>query len=81
VLTRVACATTLAARVRDQAELHRLLRHVSSLGLTLLEIIAIDEAGQPLGLHEQVLREHRARRRGMKRDRTGARLQVEHTDA
>jgi hypothetical protein len=80
VLARAVCTTTLAARVRDQAELHRLLRHVTNLGLTLLEITAIDEAGRPLGLHEQVLQEQRARRRGIRWHRAGQRPQVGHAE-
>jgi len=39
--------------VRDQAELQGLLQQLSSLG-TLLEVTAIDEAGQPVGPGEQV---------------------------
>ena len=34
--------TALTGNVRDQAELHGLLRRVSDLGLTLLEARAID---------------------------------------
>ncbi len=47
-LTRSARTTTLTGLVRDQAELQGLLQHMSSLGLTLLEVTAIDEAGQPV---------------------------------
>jgi hypothetical protein len=42
-LTRVAGSTALTGTVRDQAELHALLRRVSDLGLTLLEAKAIDD--------------------------------------
>jgi hypothetical protein len=35
--------TTLIGPVRDQAELHGLLQHVSDLGLTLLEATALEE--------------------------------------
>ena len=34
--------TALTGNVRDQAELHGLLRRVSDLGLTLLEARAVD---------------------------------------
>jgi len=43
-LTRAVGTTTLTGFVHDQAELQGLLQHVWSLGLTLLEVIAIDEA-------------------------------------
>lgn len=43
-LTRNDGTTTLTGYVRDQAELHGLLRRVSDLGLTLLEVSAIDGA-------------------------------------
>jgi len=46
-LTRTASTTTLTARVRDQAELQGLLQHVCRLGLTLLELNAIDETETP----------------------------------
>jgi hypothetical protein len=75
-LSRAVGTTTLTSFVHDQAELHRLLRHVTNLGLTLLEITAIDEAGRPLRLHEQVLQEQRARRRGIRWHRAGQRPQV-----
>ena len=39
--------TTLTGPVRDQAELQGLLQRVSDLGLTLLEVTTLDEAGQP----------------------------------
>ena len=38
--------TTLTGPVRDQAELQGILQRVSSLGLTLLEAVALDEAGK-----------------------------------
>ena len=41
-LTRAAGNTALTGNVRDQAELHGLLRRVSDFGLTLLEVKAID---------------------------------------
>jgi hypothetical protein len=52
-LTRAAGNTALTGTVRDQPELHGLLRRVSDLGLTLLEAKAIDDdpestAGPPL---------------------------------
>ena len=43
ILTRAGDNTCLTGKVRDQAELHWLLRRVSDLGLTLLEARAIDE--------------------------------------
>ena len=39
--------TTLTGDVRDQAELQGLLQRVSDLGLTLLEVTTIRDAGQP----------------------------------
>jgi hypothetical protein len=42
-LTRDEGNTVLAGVVRDQAELQGLLQRVSDLGLTLLEVSAIDE--------------------------------------
>ena len=42
-LTRSDGNTALAGTVRDQAELHGLLRRVSDLGLTLLEAKAVDD--------------------------------------
>ena len=42
VLVRAAGTTTLTGPVRDQAELHGLLRRTSELGLTLLEARVID---------------------------------------
>jgi len=41
-LERVDGVTTLTAYMRDQAELQGALRRVSDLGLTLLEVTAID---------------------------------------
>ena len=49
VLTRADGSTTLTGPVRDQPELHGLLRRVSDLGLTLLEASAIDDRGRRLG--------------------------------
>jgi hypothetical protein len=43
-LTRTEGNTALAGDVRDQAELQGLLQRVSSLGLTLLEAKALDDA-------------------------------------
>jgi hypothetical protein len=43
-LTRSDGQTVLAGPVRDQAELQGFLRRVSDLGLTLLSVVAIDEA-------------------------------------
>jgi hypothetical protein len=42
-LTRAQGNTELIGRVRDQAELQGLLQRVSALGLTLLEVRAIDD--------------------------------------
>jgi hypothetical protein len=42
-LSRVDGKTVLVGPVRDQAELQGLLRRVSDLGLTLLDVRAIDE--------------------------------------
>jgi hypothetical protein len=42
-LTRAQGNTELIGRVRDQAELQGLLQRVSALGLTLLELRAIDD--------------------------------------
>jgi len=69
-ITHTAGATALTGIVRDQAELQGLLQHVSSLGLTLLEVTAVDEAGHPIGLEEQARQERRARRRGLRRTPT-----------
>ncbi len=46
-LVRADGTTTLTGPIRDQAELQGLLQRVSDLGLTLLELTVIDEAGQP----------------------------------
>jgi len=48
ILTRAGGNTTLTGPVRDQAELQGLLQRVSNLGLTLLEAVALDEAGKQL---------------------------------
>jgi hypothetical protein len=40
--------TTLTGPVRDQSELQGLLQRVSDLGLTLLEVVVLDEVGQPV---------------------------------
>ena len=45
-LTRTEGTTTLTGPVRDQAELQGLLQRVSDLGLTLLEVVVIDEVGR-----------------------------------
>jgi hypothetical protein len=42
-LTRAHGNTELTGHVRDQAELHGLLQRVSDLGLTLLEVRAIND--------------------------------------
>jgi hypothetical protein len=42
-LTRAQGNTELTGLVRDQAELQGLLQRVSALGLTLLEVRAVDE--------------------------------------
>jgi len=42
-LTRARGNTELTGRVRDQSELQGLLQRVSNLGLTLLEVRAIDD--------------------------------------
>ena len=42
-LTRADGVTELAGPVRDQAELQGLLRRVADLGLTLLEVSAVDD--------------------------------------
>jgi hypothetical protein len=55
-LTTAAGTTTLTGLIRDQAELHGLLQRMSSLDLTVLEVTAVDEAGQPIAPEEQVLR-------------------------
>ena len=47
-LTRAAGNTALTGNVRDQAELHGLLRRVSDLGLTLLEAKALDDRPEEL---------------------------------
>jgi hypothetical protein len=46
-LTVVRCAwtTTLRGKVRDQADLHGVLDRISALGLTLLEVRAVDDPG------------------------------------
>ena len=54
-LTRSDGNTTLTGPVRDQAELQGLLQRVSSLGLTLLEAVALDEAGQRTGSRQPVV--------------------------
>jgi hypothetical protein len=46
-LTRAEGNTELTGNVRDQAELHGLLRRVSDLGLTLLEAKVIDGRPRP----------------------------------
>ena len=45
-LTREGGKTTLAGRVRDQAELQGLLQRVSDLGLTLLSATTTEEHHQ-----------------------------------
>ena len=45
-LARAEGTTTLTGPVRDQAELQGLLQRVSDLGLTLLEVVALDEVGK-----------------------------------
>jgi len=45
-LARAEGTTTLTGPVRDQAELQGLLQRVSDLGLTLLEVVVIDEVGR-----------------------------------
>ena len=47
-LTRAQGNTELTGRVRDQAELQGLLQRVSALGLTLLELRAIDDRPERL---------------------------------
>jgi hypothetical protein len=47
-LTRAQGNTELTGSVRDQAELQGLLQRVSALGLTLLEVRAIDERRERL---------------------------------
>jgi hypothetical protein len=42
-LTHASGRTTLTGDVRDQAELQGVLRRISDLGLTLLEVTALDE--------------------------------------
>ena len=42
-LARAEGTTTLTGPVRDQAELQGLLQRVSDLGLTLLQVTAIDD--------------------------------------
>lgn len=73
--------TTLTASVRDQAELQALLQRLSTLGLTLLEVTIVDDAGQPVGLEEQIRQERRARRRSLRRPRKGPRSQVDQSPA
>ena len=46
-LTRTGGYTTLTGRLRDQAELQGLLQRVSDLGLTLLEMSAVDDRPSP----------------------------------
>jgi hypothetical protein len=46
--THAAGTTTLTGLIRDQAELQGLLQHVSSLGLTLIELTEIDDAERPV---------------------------------
>jgi hypothetical protein len=46
-LTRAGGNTTLTGPVRDQPELQGLLRRISDLGLTLLDVTALDEQGRP----------------------------------
>ena len=43
-LTREHGNTVLSGTVRDQAELHGLFQRVSDLGLTLLSVVAVEEA-------------------------------------
>ena len=43
-LTREHGNTVLSGTVRDQAELHVLFQRVSDLGLTLLSVVAVEEA-------------------------------------
>ena len=50
VLVRAAGTTALTGPVRDQAELHGLLRRTSELGLTLLDVRMLD------GGHDRRLR-------------------------
>jgi len=45
-LARTEGTTTLTGPVRDQAELQGLLQRVSDLGLTLLEVVVLDEVGR-----------------------------------
>jgi len=45
-LARAEGTTTLTGPVRDQAELQGLLQRVSDLGLTLLEVVVLDEVGR-----------------------------------
>jgi hypothetical protein len=42
-ITRADGTTTLTGHIRDQPELQGLLQRVSDLGLTLLEVTAIDD--------------------------------------
>ena len=45
-LARAEGTTTLTGPVRDQSELQGLLQRVSDLGLTLLEVVVLDEVGR-----------------------------------
>jgi hypothetical protein len=76
-LTRAAGTTSLTGIVRDQAELQGLLQQVSNRGLTLLEVTVVDEAGQPVGIQEQVFQAHRARKRGLRWHREEQRVSRE----
>lgn len=46
-LERIDGTTVLTGRIRDQSELHALLRRIADLGLTLLEVRAISGFGVP----------------------------------
>ena len=45
-LTRGDGTTTLTATIRDQAELQGVLQRITDLGLTLLDLTAIDDAAR-----------------------------------
>ena len=45
-LTRGDGTTTLTGTIRDQAELQGVLQRITDLGLTLLDVTAVDEAAQ-----------------------------------
>ena len=45
-LTRDDGTTTLTATIRDQAELQGVLQRITDLGLTLLDLTAIDDAAR-----------------------------------